>query len=106
VVRLAGVVVVGFSVEARRGGDSVVGLAGVVVVGFSVDFRLGLGFCRLGFLGFAGWVSMHSVVVVDGLGLGLGSRRGGGAVPDLGFFFLFNSLVLKLWNLTIWLWRN
>ena len=27
---------------------------------------------------------------------------GGGAVPDLGFFFfLFNSLVLKLWNLTL-----
>ena len=24
---------------------------GVVVVGFSIDFRLGLGFCRLGFLG-------------------------------------------------------
>uniref|UniRef100_A0A2N9FEJ3 Uncharacterized protein n=1 Tax=Fagus sylvatica TaxID=28930 RepID=A0A2N9FEJ3_FAGSY len=53
-----------FSVEARRGG-------------FSVDFRLGLGFCRLGFLGFAAWVSVHGVVVVDGLGLGLGSRRGG-----------------------------
>uniref|UniRef100_A0A2N9HBM4 Uncharacterized protein n=1 Tax=Fagus sylvatica TaxID=28930 RepID=A0A2N9HBM4_FAGSY len=66
---------VGLGLE--RGGDSVVGLAGVVVVGFSVDFRLGLGFCRLGFLGFAGWVSVHSVVVVDGLGLGLGSRRGG-----------------------------
>ncbi|GMY34796.1 hypothetical protein FCV25MIE_30038 [Fagus crenata] len=81
VVGLAGVVVVGFSVdfsvEARCGGDSVVGLAGVVVVGFSVDFRLGLGFCRLGFLGFAASVSVHSVVVVDGLGLGLGSRRGG-----------------------------
>uniref|UniRef100_A0A2N9IVL9 Uncharacterized protein n=1 Tax=Fagus sylvatica TaxID=28930 RepID=A0A2N9IVL9_FAGSY len=42
-----------------------------------VFVRLGLGFCRLGFLGFAGWVSVHSVVVVDGLGLGLGSRRGG-----------------------------
>ena len=52
-------------------------LAGVVVVGFSVDFRLGLGFCRLGFLGFAAWVSVHGVVVVDGLGMGLGSRRGG-----------------------------
>jgi hypothetical protein len=81
VVGLASVVVVGFSVdfsiEARRGGDSVVGLASVVVVGFSVDFRLGLGFCRLGFLGFAAWVSVHGVVVVDGLGLGLGSRRGG-----------------------------
>jgi hypothetical protein len=47
------------------------GLAGVVVVGFSIDFRLGLGFCRLGFLGFAAWVSVHGVVVVDGLGLGL-----------------------------------
>jgi hypothetical protein len=31
-----------------------------------------------------------------------GSRPGGGgAVLDLGFFFLFNSLVLKLWNLTL-----
>ena len=45
------------------GGDSVIfGLGflgfllkhGMVVVGFSVDFRLGLGFCRLGFLGFLG----------------------------------------------------
>ena len=39
---------------------------------------LGIGFCRLGFLGFAAWVSVHGMVVVDGLGLGLGSRRGGG----------------------------
>jgi hypothetical protein len=60
------------------------GLAGVVVVGFSVDFRLGLGFCRLGFLGFAGWVFW---VLSLGLGfsggfgfcrLGFGARRGGG----------------------------
>ena len=36
-----------------------------VVVGFSR-------FCQLGFLGFAAWVSVHCVVVVDGLGLGLG----------------------------------
>ena len=28
------------------------------------------GFCRLGFLGFAGWVWVHSVVVFDSLGLG------------------------------------
>ena len=35
------------------------------------------GFCRLGFLGFATWVLVHSVVVVDDLGLGLGSPRGG-----------------------------
>ena len=35
------------------------------------------GFCRLGFLGFAAWVSVHGVVVVNGLGLGLGSPRGG-----------------------------
>ena len=41
-----------------------------VVVGFS-------GFCWLGFLCFAAWVLVHDVVVVDGLGLGLGSRRGG-----------------------------
>jgi hypothetical protein len=131
-VGLAGVVVVGFSVEARRGGDSVVGLAGVVVVGFSVDFRLGLGFCRLGFLGFAAWVFwvfplgfrctawwwltawawawVHGVVVGNGFGFLVvepwvsawrwWSRAGSG------FFFLFNSLVLKLWNLTVWLLRN
>ena len=79
-----------------------------MVVGFS-------GFCRLGFLGFAAWVSVHGVVVVDGLGLGLGSPCGGwkrvwvfgGGAVGLGlevvepcricvFFFLFNSLVLKL----------
>ena len=42
----------------------------MVVVGFSVDFQLGLGFCRLGFLGFATWVSVHSVVVVDGVVVG------------------------------------
>ena len=35
------------------------------------------GFYRLGFLGFAAWVSVHGVVVVNGLGLGLGSPRGG-----------------------------
>ena len=59
----------------------------------------------LGFLGFAAWVSVHGVVV------GRVWVFGGGAV-GLGlevvepcriwvFFFLFNSLVLKLWNLIL-----
>ena len=34
--------------------------------------RLGFTTWWLGFLGFAAWVSVHDVVVVDGLGLGLG----------------------------------
>jgi hypothetical protein len=58
---------IGFLVEARNGfGFLVVGFSG-----FCGGFLFGLG------LGFAGWVSVHSVVVVDGLGLGLGSQHGG-----------------------------
>ena len=59
----------------------VVGFSGVCRLGFSArrgdGWRLGFTAWWLGFLGFAAWVSMHSVVMVDGLGLGLGSRRGG-----------------------------
>jgi hypothetical protein len=75
-------------------------------LGFLLIFGLGLGFANwvfwvlpVGFRCTAWWW-------LTAWGLGLGSRRGGGAVPDLGFFFLFNSLVLKLWNLTVWLLRN
>ena len=54
------------------------GLAGVVVVGFSVDFRLGLGFCQLGFLGFAAWDWVLPVGFFGFCRLGFGARRGGG----------------------------
>jgi hypothetical protein len=46
-------------------------LSVVVVNGEALNSVVGLGFCRLGFLDFAGWVWVHGVVVVDGLGLGL-----------------------------------
>ena len=59
----------------------VVGFSGFCRLGFSArrgdGWRLGFTTWWLGFLGFAAWVSMHSVVMVDGFGLGLGSRRGG-----------------------------
>ena len=64
------------------------GLADLGVVGLGLRFvPLGFQFCRLGFLGFAAWVSVHGVVVVDGLGMGLGSPRGGWVfwVLPLGF---------------------
>uniref|UniRef100_A0A2N9GMR6 PGG domain-containing protein n=1 Tax=Fagus sylvatica TaxID=28930 RepID=A0A2N9GMR6_FAGSY len=51
------------------------GLAGVVVVGFSVDFRLGLGFCRLGFLGFAAWAWVLPVGFSGFCRLGFGAWR-------------------------------
>ena len=112
--------------RSRRGGDSGLGFGsprGWKGLGFwwwSRGSRLGLGFTTwwLGFLGFAAWVSVHGVVV--GLGLTAWWLEGFGFLvmepwvsawrwwsrAGSGFFFLFNSLVLKLWNLTVWLLRN
>jgi hypothetical protein len=113
--------------RSRRGGlglrcrdrPGVVAWAWVSVHGVVVVDSLGLGSPH------GGWVFWVSPVGFSGFcRLGFGARRGGwkrvwvwwwsrgsqpgggGAVPDLGFFFLFNSLVLKLWNLTVWLLRN
>ena len=90
----------GFSVEAQRGGDSVVGLAGVVVVGFSVDFsvetrRGGDSMVRLAGVVVIRWLGLPAwwwlgFLLIFGLGLGFadwfygfcrlgfGARRGGG----------------------------
>ena len=55
----------------------------------------------LGFLGFTAWVSMHDVVVVDGLGLGLG--HGMVVVDSMVVGNGFRFLVVEPW-VSAWRW--
>ena len=97
-----------FCLSTKRGawvcGWKVVVWACAAEIGLVWWLGLGLG------LGFTAWWWLTAWWLETGLGFWWWSRGsrpgGGGAVLDLGFFFLFNSLVLKLWNLTVWLLRN